>query len=58
MVRWGDYSERAATSEILRRAKVTKGAMYFHFPSKESPAQAIMGKQTGLVPVEHRAEAG
>lgn len=41
--------ERAATSEILRRAKVTKGAMYFHFPSKESLAQAIMDEQTGLV---------
>jgi len=46
--------ERAATSEILRRANVTKGAMYFHFPSKESLAQAIMDEQTGLVRVEHR----
>ncbi|MFJ9540111.1 ScbR family autoregulator-binding transcription factor [Streptomyces sp. NPDC101225] len=44
--------ERAATSEILRRANVTKGAMYFHFPSKESLAQAIMDEQTGLVTVE------
>lgn len=44
--------ERAATSEILRRANVTKGAMYFHFPSKESLAQAIMDEQTGLVSVE------
>lgn len=26
--------ERAATSEILRRANVTKGAMYFHFPPR------------------------
>jgi len=43
--------ERAATSEILRRANVTKGAMYFHFPSKESLAQAIMDEQTGLVSV-------
>ncbi|MEV0207945.1 ScbR family autoregulator-binding transcription factor [Streptomyces sp. NPDC050788] len=46
--------ERAATSEILRRANVTKGAMYFHFPSKESLAQAIMDEQTGLVNVEPR----
>ncbi|WP_405871071.1 MULTISPECIES: ScbR family autoregulator-binding transcription factor [unclassified Streptomyces] len=46
--------ERAATSEILRRANVTKGAMYFHFPSKESLAQAIMDEQTGLVNVELR----
>jgi AcrR family transcriptional regulator len=44
--------ERAATSEILRRADVTKGAMYFHFPSKESLAQTIMDEQTGLVSVE------
>ncbi|MFI1563607.1 ScbR family autoregulator-binding transcription factor [Streptomyces sp. NPDC020490] len=43
--------ERAATSEILRRANVTKGAMYFHFPSKESLAQAIMDGQTSLVTV-------
>lgn len=44
--------ERAATSEILRRAHVTKGAMYFHFPSKESLAQAVMDEQTSLVHVE------
>jgi len=44
--------ERAVTSEILRRAKVTKGAMYFHFPSKESLAQAIMDGQSGLVSAE------
>lgn len=28
--------------------------MYFHFPSKESPTQAIMDEQTGPVRVEHR----
>lgn len=43
--------ERAAISEILRRANVTKGALYFHFTSKESLAQAIMDEQTGLVSV-------
>ncbi|MCW5253053.1 ScbR family autoregulator-binding transcription factor [Streptomyces sp. SHP 1-2] len=43
--------ERSATSEILRRAGVTKGAMYFHFPSKESLAQAIMDEQTAVVGV-------
>ncbi|MFE6282509.1 ScbR family autoregulator-binding transcription factor [Streptomyces sp. NPDC057877] len=47
-----DYGyERAALSEILRRAEVTKGALYFHFPSKESLAQAIMDEQTTRVRV-------
>lgn len=47
-----DYGyERAALSEILRRAEVTKGALYFHFPSKESLAQAIMDEQTTRVKV-------
>ncbi|MEU3833551.1 ScbR family autoregulator-binding transcription factor [Streptomyces microflavus] len=45
-----DYGyERAAISEILRRAKVTKGALYFHFASKEAIAQAIMDEQTSTV---------
>ncbi|MCX4963447.1 ScbR family autoregulator-binding transcription factor [Streptomyces sp. NBC_00654] len=45
-----DYGyERAAISEILRRAKVTKGALYFHFASKEAIAQAIMDEQTATV---------
>ncbi|MFF3561992.1 ScbR family autoregulator-binding transcription factor [Streptomyces sp. NPDC002574] len=38
--------ERAAVSEILRRAEVTKGALYFHFTSKEALAQAVMDEQT------------
>ncbi|MEV1048392.1 ScbR family autoregulator-binding transcription factor [Streptomyces sp. NPDC049916] len=45
-----DYGyERAAISEILRRAKVTKGALYFHFASKEAIAQAIMDEQVSTV---------
>ncbi|MFD4027788.1 ScbR family autoregulator-binding transcription factor [Streptomyces sp. NPDC058576] len=48
-----DYGyERAAISEILRRAKVTKGALYFHFASKEAIAQAIMDEQTSTVEFE------
>lgn len=48
-----DYGyERAAISEILRRAKVTKGALYFHFASKEAIAQAIMDEQTKTVEFE------
>nr|WP_202446752.1 ScbR family autoregulator-binding transcription factor [Streptomyces sp. SID5468] len=36
---------RASISEILARAGVTKGALYFHFPSKEALAQGVMAAQ-------------
>ncbi|MFI7386517.1 ScbR family autoregulator-binding transcription factor [Streptomyces sp. NPDC049813] len=37
---------RAATiNEILTSAKVTKGALYFHFSSKEELAQGVLGGQ-------------
>ncbi|MFF0161342.1 ScbR family autoregulator-binding transcription factor [Streptomyces sp. NPDC005263] len=37
---------------VLERAAVTKGALYFHFPSKESLAQAVLDEQVpfGAVP--------
>ncbi|KUO19109.1 ScbR family autoregulator-binding transcription factor [Streptomyces dysideae] len=37
---------------VLERADVTKGALYFHFPSKESLAQAVLDEQVpfGTVP--------
>jgi AcrR family transcriptional regulator len=37
---------------VLERADVTKGALYFHFPSKESLAQAVLNEQVpfGAVP--------
>ncbi|MXM66501.1 TetR family transcriptional regulator [Streptomyces sp. HUCO-GS316] len=37
---------------VLERADVTKGALYFHFPSKESLAQAVLDEQLpfGTVP--------
>ncbi|MFF8972962.1 ScbR family autoregulator-binding transcription factor [Streptomyces sp. NPDC014995] len=37
---------------VLERAEVTKGALYFHFPSKESLAQAVLDEQVpfGAVP--------
>ena len=38
----------ATLSEILQRAGVTKGALYFHFQSKEEIAQAIIGEQFGV----------
>ncbi|GAA4017612.1 TetR/AcrR family transcriptional regulator [Streptomyces sp. NBC_01352] len=39
-------------SMVLERAEVTKGALYFHFPSKESLAQAVLNEQVpfGAVP--------
>jgi AcrR family transcriptional regulator len=33
---------------VLERAEVTKGALYFHFPSKESLAQAVLDEQLSL----------
>ncbi|MFJ1750760.1 ScbR family autoregulator-binding transcription factor [Streptomyces sp. NPDC088116] len=33
---------------VLRRAQVTKGALYFHFPSKEALAQAVLDEQVQL----------
>ncbi|MCX4765702.1 ScbR family autoregulator-binding transcription factor [Streptomyces sp. NBC_01275] len=37
---------------VLERAEVTKGALYFHFSSKESLAQAVLNEQVpfGAVP--------
>ncbi|MER6677981.1 ScbR family autoregulator-binding transcription factor [Streptomyces sp. NPDC000983] len=35
-------------SMVLERAEVTKGALYFHFPSKESLAQAVLDEQLQL----------
>ncbi|MET7288042.1 ScbR family autoregulator-binding transcription factor [Streptomyces sp. NPDC005573] len=37
--------EAATISEILQRAGVTKGALYFHFASKEQLAQAVLTEQ-------------
>lgn len=36
----------ATISQILDQADVTKGALYFHFDSKESLAQAIIAEQS------------
>lgn len=37
--------ERATIGEILNRAGVTKGALYFHFASKEDLALGVLGAQ-------------
>ncbi|MEU0743917.1 ScbR family autoregulator-binding transcription factor [Streptomyces sp. NPDC006134] len=42
--------ESAAISQILRRAGVTKGALYFHFASKKELAQAVLANQVTAVP--------
>ncbi|WP_046502453.1 ScbR family autoregulator-binding transcription factor [Streptomyces odonnellii] len=46
------YGYDAATiSEILARSEVTKGALYFHFPSKEDLARGVLTDQIrDLVP--------
>ncbi|MFE1753804.1 ScbR family autoregulator-binding transcription factor [Streptomyces anandii] len=38
----------ATIAMVLERAAVTKGALYFHFPSKESLAQAVLDEQVPL----------
>ncbi|MFE7466969.1 ScbR family autoregulator-binding transcription factor [Streptomyces sp. NPDC057499] len=37
----------ATINEILKKAGVTKGALYFHFPSKEALAQGVLSEQDG-----------
>lgn len=43
--------EGASTTEILVRSGLTRGALYFHFPSKEAIADAVVDAQSeALVP--------
>ncbi len=43
--------EGASTTEIIARGGFTRGALYFHFPSKEALAEAVMAVQSeSLVP--------
>lgn len=42
--------DAANIAEILARAGVTKGAMYFHFASKEALAEAVMLEQSRIRP--------
>lgn len=37
--------EAATIGEVLTRAGVTKGALYFHFPSKQALAEGVLGEQ-------------
>ncbi len=38
--------EAATMAEIIQRAGVTKGALYFHFASKDALARAVISEQT------------
>ena len=40
--------ERASLTAVLARAGLTKGAFYFHFPSKEAVAGALIERQSDL----------
>lgn len=42
--------ESAKLSDILALAQVTKGALYFHFDSKEDLAHAVLDAQVAVVP--------
>ncbi|MEJ8632905.1 ScbR family autoregulator-binding transcription factor [Streptomyces sp. NPDC006475] len=46
----------ATISEILKRSGVTKGALYFHFTSKDELAQAVLTNQLASVPPVPRQE--
>jgi AcrR family transcriptional regulator len=52
--------ERATLADIARRAGVTTGALYFHFPSKEALAHAVIETQSSRSQEKARAtvEAG
>ncbi|MFG2875198.1 ScbR family autoregulator-binding transcription factor [Streptomyces sp. NPDC048337] len=42
--------DAAKLTDIVRLANVTKGALYFHFDSKEDLAQAVIDAQVGVDP--------
>ncbi|THA33058.1 ScbR family autoregulator-binding transcription factor [Streptomyces sp. A1547] len=51
-----EHGYQAATiSQILREAGVTKGALYFHFESKEDLAQGVLAEQDQRLFVPDRA---
>ncbi|MFD3839065.1 ScbR family autoregulator-binding transcription factor [Streptomyces sp. NPDC058642] len=47
--------QAATISEILAAAGVTKGALYFHFPSKEHLADGVLHEQDHRLPIPDRA---
>ncbi|NED93286.1 TetR/AcrR family transcriptional regulator [Streptomyces sp. SID11233] len=47
--------QAATIAEILSEAQVTKGALYFHFQSKEELAQGVLSEQEQRLGVPERA---
>lgn len=47
--------EAATIGEVLSRAGVTKGALYFHFPSKQALAEGVLSQQFATVKVAPRS---
>ncbi|MFC8349692.1 ScbR family autoregulator-binding transcription factor [Streptomyces sp. NPDC057280] len=47
--------QAATISEILAVAGVTKGALYFHFPSKEHLAEGVLLEQDQRLPIPERS---
>ncbi|MEU7550984.1 ScbR family autoregulator-binding transcription factor [Streptomyces sp. NPDC044571] len=43
--------DAAKLTDIARLARVTKGALYFHYDSKDDLAQAVIDAQVGVEPV-------
>lgn len=43
--------DAATIGEVLARAGVTKGALYFHFPSKQALAEGVLSQQFASVAV-------
>ncbi|MFF3333601.1 ScbR family autoregulator-binding transcription factor [Streptomyces sp. NPDC002888] len=43
--------EAATISQILQKSGVTKGALYFHYASKEEIAQEVLAQQVDSLPV-------
>ncbi|OIJ65408.1 ScbR family autoregulator-binding transcription factor [Streptomyces mangrovisoli] len=41
--------EAATIGEILARSGVTKGALYFHFPSKQALAEGVLNEQLAVL---------
>ncbi|MEW1818300.1 ScbR family autoregulator-binding transcription factor [Streptomyces diastaticus] len=46
--------QAATIAQILKEAGTTKGALYFHFGSKEDLAQAVLAEQDHSIQVPHR----
>lgn len=46
----------ATIAEIVRESRITKGALYFHFPSKEAVAEAIIAEQGEWLSAHHSVD--